>query len=260
MGTATSQLDALVARLRAAGCVYAEDEARLLLAADTADIESLVARRIAGEPLEQVLGWAEFCGHRIRVERGVFVPRRRTELLARQAIAAATAPNSVFVELCCGTGAVALTVALARPGLRPHAADVDPIAVHCARTNLERVGGRVHRGDLFDALPAALRGHVDVLVANAPYIPSGELGLLPPEARLHEPRVALDGGPDGLNLHRQIAADAPSWLSADGIVVVETSERQGPAAAGIMRGAGLEAQIARDESLDATVVSGRPRG
>src|SRR5690606_31702571 len=110
-----------------------------------------------------------------------------------------------------GTGAVGAAV-LAAAGeavAELHAADVDPAAVACARTNLPTA--QVHAGDLWDALPAALRGRVDVVAANAPYVPTDEIATMPPEARDHEARVALDGGPDGLELHRRVAAGARDW-------------------------------------------------
>ena len=128
---------AVVATLRAAGCVFAEDEAALLAAAAVShdELDAMVARRASGVPLEHVLGWAEFCGLRIAVAPGVFVPRRRTECLVRQAVAAAP-PRPVAVDLCCGTGAVAAALAAALSLAELHAADLDPAAVACARLNL----------------------------------------------------------------------------------------------------------------------------
>jgi release factor glutamine methyltransferase len=245
---------AVVRRLRAAGCVFAEDEARLLVAAagNGAELESLVWRRVAGEPLEHLLGWAEFCGLRIAVDPGVFVPRRRTELLVREA-AVRLRPGSVVVDLCCGSGAVGAALAAAAD-VAVHAADVDPAAVACAGRNLPT--GSVHLGDLFDALPAALRGRVDVLVANVPYVPSAAVPLMPPEARDHEPLVALDGGPDGLDVARRVVAGAPAWLAAGGSVLFETSAAQADRAARIVTAAGLVPRIASDDELGATVVVG----
>ena len=146
----------VVATLRAAGCVFADDEARLLVdaARSPAELGVLVQRRVAGEPLEHLLGWAEFCGLRIAVASGVFVPRRRTELLVRLATPLLR-PGDVVVELCCGAAAVATALAAAVPGLALHAVDVDPAAVACARRNL--VAGRVYEGDLDVPLPADLR-------------------------------------------------------------------------------------------------------
>lgn len=243
-----------VAALRAAGCVFAEDEARLLLeaAAAGASLDALVRRRVAGEPLELILGWAELAGVRVTVAPGVFVPRQRTRLLVAEAAALADA-QSVVVDLCCGTGAVGLAVAAAVPGVELHASDVDPAAVDCARGNLGSRGS-VYEGDLFSALPAGLRGRVDVLVVNAPYVPTDAVALMPPEARLHEHLVALDGGPDGLEIQRRVARDAAGWLSGKGHVLVETSERQAPATAALLTAAGLAARVVRSDEADATVV------
>ncbi len=251
----------VVSRLRAAGCVFAEDEARILLtaAASPADLAAMVHARAAGRPLEHVVGWAEFAGLRIAVDPGVFVPRRRSEFLA----AAATAltgppggPRTVVLDLCCGSGALGAAVAAgAADPIELHAADIDPDAVRCARRNLAGTGARVYEGDLFAALPAALRGRVDVLIANVPYVPTGDLALLPPEARLHEARPALDGGADGLDVLRRVVAEAPQWLAPGGSLLFETSERQAPAALAVTRAAGLAAAEGRHEDLDATVVT-----
>jgi release factor glutamine methyltransferase len=250
---------AIVTRLRAAGCVFAEDEARLLISAarSTTDLTAMVDRRAAGLPLEHVLGWAEFHGLRISVDPGVFVPRRRTEFLVDQAAATAP-PGAVIVDLCCGSGAVgaALVAALDRVDL--HAADLDPTAVRCARRNIA-AAGRVYEGDLYEALPTGLQGRVDVLVANAPYVPSDEIGLLPPEARVHEPRVALDGGADGLDVQRRVIAAAPRWLAPGGHLLMETSERQTPRTIGAFTRSGLATRLARSEELNATVVIGTRR-
>jgi release factor glutamine methyltransferase len=246
----------LVARLRAAGCVFAEDEAALLVAAAATpdELTALVERRVGGEPLEYVLGWAEFCGLRLVVEPGVFVPRRRTGFLVQ--LAAAGAPRSaVVVDLCCGTGAVGLALAAALDEVELHAVDVDPAAVRCARLNLATVG-RVHEGDLYDPLPSVLRGRVDVLVANAPYVPTGELGLMPPEARDYEARAALDGGADGLAVYRRVCAGAADWLRPGGSLLAETSRAQAPAAEAIMAASGLNARVEESGELEATVVVG----
>jgi release factor glutamine methyltransferase len=246
-----------VAALRAAGCVFAEDEAELILTAarTPGELAALVDRRVTGLPLELVLGWAEFHGLRIAVAPGVFVPRRRTEFLVDQALAHAPGAG-IVVDLCCGSGAVgaALAAALDRPEV--HAADVDPAAVRCARGNLAAAGGRVHTGDLFDALPGALRGRIDILAANVPYVPTGEVALLPAEARDHEPLVALDGGSDGLDVLRRVAAEAHGWLAPGGCVLVETSERQAPAAVDAFTRGGLTTRLAVSDELYAQVVIG----
>ncbi|MFF0148775.1 putative protein N(5)-glutamine methyltransferase [Amycolatopsis sulphurea] len=241
----------IVTRLRAAGCVFAEDEAQLLVESGE-PLGPLVARRAAGEPLEHLLGWAEFVGRRFVVAPGVFVPRHRSELLVRLAAGFARA-GSVVLDLCCGSGALGATVAAEVPGIELHAADVEPAAVRCARKN---VPGAVYEGDLYQPLPSRLRGHVDVLISNVPYVPSGDLRLLPPEARDHEPRTALDGGDDGLALLRRVVAEAPSWLAPGGHVLFETSEQQAKAAAAEARRAGLIARVEHSADLGATVVLG----
>ena len=263
----------LTARLRAAGCVFAEDEARLMIeAAPTPEaLEAMAGRRVAGLPLEHILGWAEFCGLRIAVDTGVFVPRRRTEFLVRQAAALLDAwgmepgagrPAPVVVDLCCGSGAVGAALAtLAGPAephcpIELHCADIDPAAVACARSNVLPLGGEVHEGDLYAPLPSRLRGRVRLLAVNAPYVPSAEIETMPQEARVHEPRACLDGGADGLEVQRRVAAGARQWLVPGGHVLIETSRRQAAQTAGIFRRHGLAARVLRSEELGATVVAG----
>jgi release factor glutamine methyltransferase len=246
----------IVTRLRAAGCVFAVDEARLLISAarTPADLATMVDRRVAGLPLEHVLGWAEFCGLRIAVDPGVFIPRRRTEFLVRRTAALAR-PRAVVVDLCCGSGAVGAALAAALDRVELHAVDIDPAAVRCARRNLA-AGGQVYEGDLYQPLPATLRGRVDVLVANAPYVPTEEIGLLPAEARLHEPRVALDGGADGLDVLRRVTAAAPLWLAPGGHLLVETSRRQAPQTDETFTRNGLIPRVVSSDEHNATVVIG----
>jgi len=246
----------VVQRLRAAGCVFAEDEAALLVAAAGSpdELDAMVARRVDGVPVEQVVGWAEFCGLRIAVQPGVFVPRRRTEALARQAAKGARA-GWVVVDMCCGSGAVGLVVASLVPAVQVHAVDIDPAAVRCARRNLAGVDGHVYEGDLFAPLPASLRGRVDVVVVNAPYVPTDAIGLMPPEARLHEPQVALDGGADGLDVHRRVAAAARAWLPVGGVLHAECSDRQSQTLTSIYESAGLDVQVVVED--ETCVVTGR---
>src|SRR5580704_657593 len=248
----------IVSRLRAAGCVFAEDEARLLLStARTPDeLDAMVDKRVAGLPLEQVLGWAEFCGLRITVAPGVFVPRRRIEFLVQQSVVLARG-GDVIVDLCCGAGAIGAALAAAVDRAEVHAADIDPAAVRCARRNLPGPRGHVYQGDLYDPLPAGLRGRVGVLVANVPYVPTEEIGFLPPEARAHEPRAALDGGEDGLDVLRRVAAGAPGWLAPGGHLLIETSESQAPSAQAAFAASGLAIRVTSSADLDATVVIGR---
>jgi release factor glutamine methyltransferase len=266
----------MITRLRAAGCVFAEEEAAILTAsADTpAQLDAMVARRVGGEPLEQVVGWAEFAGLRVLVDPGVFVPRRRSEYLVEVAVRLAGRDGAVprvIVDLCCGTGALGLAVAaelaagdadgrasadVRLSGVGLHAADLDPAAVACARRNVEPAGGHVYAGDLFSALPGSLRGRIGVLICNAPYVPTSEIAFMPGEARDHEALMALDGGADGLAVLRRVAADAPVWFAPGGVLLVETSERQAASMAAAMDAAGLAARVHSDDEWGATVITG----
>ncbi|MEV0898357.1 putative protein N(5)-glutamine methyltransferase [Actinoplanes sp. NPDC049802] len=247
---------AAISRLRAAGCVFAEEEAEILAEASAGadDLAAMVGRRAAGEPLEQVVGYADFCGVRVRLRPGVFVPRVRSELLVRLG-AAAVRPGDVVVDLCCGSGALGLAVRHRVPGIVLHAADVDPVAVACARDNLP--GGAVHQGDLFAALPPGLRGRVTLLLANVPYVATRHLPFLPAEARDHEPRTALDGGDDGLAVFRAVAAGAAHWLAPGGLLISEITEAQTGPALAAAAGNGLTPTITTDDDLDARAIVSR---
>jgi release factor glutamine methyltransferase len=250
-------MPAIAARLRAAGCVFAEEEARVLTEAAGApdDLRDMVERRVAGLPLEHVVGWAEFCGLRIALEPGVFVPRPRSELLVRLAADLAT-PGSAVVDLACGSGAIGAAIAARVPGIELHACDIDPRAVRCAERNLAAVHGQVHAGDLYAALPGRLRGRLRVIAANVPYVPSEAVVLMPAEARMHEPLLALDGGGDGLDVLRRAAAGARDWLAPGGHLLIETSSGQAAAAAAEFGAAGLAAEIVTDDDLGSTVITG----
>ncbi|TCC32893.1 putative protein N(5)-glutamine methyltransferase [Kribbella speibonae] len=258
MGVSSSavELGPVVERLRASGCVFAEDEAALIAetARDAAELTAMVDQRVGGLPLEYVVGWASFRGLRIAVDPGVFIPRRRTEFLVAEALRV-TGAGSVVVDLGCGTGALGAAVAAERE-VALYAADIEAAAVRCARRNLEPFGGTVFEGDLFAALPERLRGEVDVLLANVPYVPTDEIRLLPPEARLYEPRVTLDGGPDGLATLRRVVAGAAAWLKPGGHLFVEMSDHQAPLARAVMIEHGLDAEITTDDDLGSNVVRG----
>jgi release factor glutamine methyltransferase len=185
----------------------------------------------------------------------VFVPRQRTEFLVRQA-AALSRPDAVVVDLCCGSGALGAALAATLGRVELYAADIEPAAVRCARRNVAAAGGQVYQGDLFDPLPPGLRGRVEILLANVPYVPTDAIELLPPEAREHEPRMALDGGVDGLAVLRRVAAAAPRWLAPGGHLLVETSERQASRAVETVARHGLTAMEVGSEELNATAVIG----
>ncbi len=279
-GGRPAALRALTERLRAAGCVFAEDEARLLVesAADPAELAARAARRIAGEPLEHVLGRVDFAGLQVALGPGVFVPRRRSELLVAAALGlpAAAVPDSgptppaVVVDLCCGCGAVGAAVAcglLSRGDRRVevHAVDLDPVALRWAGRNLARVASaesavvQVHQGDLYAALPRRLRGRTALLLAVPPYVPTGQLPLMPAEARLHEPVTALDGGPDGLAVARRVVAGAATWLAPNGALLVETSWAQVDGLVALFEHAGLGTRLASSDEPEAVVVVGLTR-
>lgn len=250
-----SSISATVSRLRAAGCVFAEDEAALLHAeARSGDhLESMIARRVAGAPLEHVLGWATFAGVRVAVTDGVFVPRHRTELLTTTA--RSLMPVGTVLDLCCGTGALGLVVARDHPAVRLVATDVDPRAVECARRNLASLSAAVYCGDLFEPLPQDLRGTVDLLLANVPYVPTAEIVYLPEEFRVHEARAALDGGPDGLDVLRRVAREAPAWLASGGTLLTEAGVPQLAAAREILSAAGLDPRVVTDPETETAVVA-----
>ena len=241
----------IVARLRTAGCVFAEDEAALIVesAASHDELERMVAQRVHGAPLEIVVGWAELAGIRYVVKPGVFVPRRRTEFLVE--LTQAMTPR-VVLDLCCGSGAVGAAVGAAEL----HATDIDPVAVQCARLN---VRGSTYLGDLFEPLPASLMGRVDVITLIAPYVPTDEMALLPREARLHEPAFTLDGGADGLAIVRRVASDAARWLAPGGSLLTEVSALQAPVVAELFAAGGLAPSVRTDEERWATVVVGTRR-
>lgn len=248
----------LVRRLRAAGCVFAEDEARLLLesAPDPGARETLIARRVAGEPLEHVLGWVDLAGVRVLIDPGVFVPRRRTGVLVGAAVQGLVdRVDPVVLDLCCGCGAVGAAIAARVPAAQIWASDVDPAAVACARRNLPPE--RVVQGDLFAGLPTMLQGHLDVVVANTPYVPTDRLDLMSVDAREHEPVLARDGGADGLTLLRRVAAQAPVWLRPGGVLAIEIGRDQTAPALAAFAAAGLTAEMRRAEDVDGTAVVGR---
>lgn len=249
----------LVDRLRMAGCVFAEDEVAVLLASARTplELEQMVQRRVAGAPLEHIVGWAEFAGMRVAVAPAVFVPRRRTELLLRHALRLAPS-RPVVVELCCGSAALLLAMASTVKDVELYATDIDPAAVRCASRNLAGLANPacVLQGDLYESLPASLGGRVDLLLANAPYVPTDSISLMPREARRYEPRIALDGGSDGLDVQRRIAAGATRWLAPDGHLLVETSRSQAAESVAILERHGLMTQVVSSDELDATAVLG----
>jgi len=240
------------AELATAGCVSAAAEADWLLdqAPTEERLRAMVARRAAGEPLQYVIGWAPFGPLKLRVGPGVFVPRPETETLADRAAAyLRSRPRPrVAADLCTGSGAIACFLAAEAPGTRVLATELDPGALAWAEVNAERHGVELLAGDLDQPLPAELAERLDVLCANVPYVPSAAIATLPGDVRDHEPRLSLDGGPDGLEVFRRLAGRASHWLVPGGRLYAEIGEDQAEAAAALLTAAGL-AEVAIHQDL-----------
>lgn len=223
-----SDFSSLVDRLRAAGCVFAEEEATILLqSAEGEMLSELLARRIAGEPLEQIVGWVEFAGSRLNVVPGVFVPRQRTTLLAEHSIRAleVAGPGARLLEAFCGVGPVATTVSRAVPEAKIHLGDHDGKALECARTNAGPEA-KYHLSACLAGLPEELAGRFNIISAVPPYVPDSAAQFLPREARDHEAPTALFGGADGLDLVRRLISEAPYWLVLGGVLLIEIGQGQ----------------------------------
>jgi release factor glutamine methyltransferase len=241
--------DALAALLAEAGFVAADEEAQELLARAAGDadlLDSLVQRRLTGEPLAWITGKVEFCGLEIRVDPGVYVPRWQSELLARRAAGHLPA-NGTAIDLCTGAGAIAKTLSASRPGARVVASDVDERAVACARSN----GVEAYVGDLFAPLPSALEGRVDVVVGVVPYVPTPDLALLQRDTLTFEPTLSYDGGSDGTDILRRVLTDSPRFLRRGGAVLLELGADQPEAlAADLDRRGYANVTVLHDEDGD----------
>lgn len=215
-------ISAVVARLREAGCVAAEEEAQELVDAATPgrSLDEMVARRCAGEPLAWVTGSISFCDVVVLVHPGVFVPRKQSEPLALEAVARLP-DDGIAVDLCTGAGALALVMSRRKPGATVLGTEVDPVAVACAQAN----GVAVLAGDMAAPLPATLAGRVDVVTGVVPYVPTGAMGLLPRDSA-YEPVVALDGGVEGTMLLRRAVSAASGLLRAGGSLLLEVGADQ----------------------------------
>jgi release factor glutamine methyltransferase len=219
-----NELEALAAQLASAGFIAAEEEAAELLAGAAGDVElldSLVGRRLTGEPLAWIIGRVSFCGLEIRVDPGVYVPRWQSEPLARRAVQRLPA-TGVAIDLCTGSGAIAKTLTMHRPGARVVASDVDERAVACAAAN----GVEVYRGDLFAPLPSPLEGRVDVVVGVVPYVPTSALPLLQRDTFAFESPLSYDGGRDGTDILRRVLRDSPRFLRRGGALLLELGGQQ----------------------------------
>ena len=240
------------------GCVAPGAEADELLRASSegvGSIEELIARRLGGEPLAWISGSVRFCGVRVRVDPGVFVPRPHTQALARRA-ASLLPDGGIAVDLCTGSGAVAAVLGSAHPRANVVATDVDPVAVECARRN----GVRTLMGNLDEPLPTSLRGRVDVMTAVVPYVPTEELPFLPRDVLANEPRRALDGGPRGTSVLVRAAEAAARWLRPGGSVLLELGGDQAAEMATTLTDVGLsDIHVHQDDDGQDRAIEARAR-
>ena len=237
-------LEALSAVLSGAGFVAADEEARELLACAGADAElldSLLQRRLTGEPLAWITGSVRFCGVGVRIDPGVYVPRWHSEPLARRARERLPA-DGIAVDLGTGSGAIAKALAVTAPAARVVASDIDERAVACAIAN----GVEAYHGDLFAPLPPALAGRVDVVTAVVPYVPTPALPLLQRDTFTFESRLHYDGGRDGTDVLRRVLADSARFLRNGGAVLLELGGDQA---------AGLAGDLARIGYVDVSVLA-----
>ena len=224
--------------LAAAGSIAPDEEADELIAVAVGDgalLADLVRRRTEGEPVAWLTGAVTFCGVRVGVVPGVYVPRWQTEPLTRRA-ASLLLPGGVAVDLCTGSGAIAVVLAAAVPSARVVATELEDTAVACARAN----GVEVFAGSLDEPLPDSFEGRVDVLTAVVPYVPTDELRLLPRDVVAFEPRLALDGGVDGTDLLAEVVRRGPRWLRPGGWLLLELGGDQAERLGGSLYDAGFE--------------------
>ncbi len=238
--------EALTARLAAGGFVAAGEEAAELLetaAGDAASLEAMLARRVTGEPLAWITGWAPFLGRRVAVAPGVYVPRWQTELLAQRALERLP-EGGVAVDVCTGSGALAAVLG-ARAGARVLATDIAAEAVACARAN----GVDAYLGDLFAPLPSGLVA--DVVCGVVPYVPTGELSLLQRDTFTFETPLSYDGGPDGCAILRRALSGAARVLRPGGALLLELGGDEAALIADDLEYAGyVDVGVLRDEDGD----------
>jgi release factor glutamine methyltransferase len=219
----------------------AREEAREMIEAARGDGDVLrrwVTRRLEGEPLAWLTGSVTFLGHRVLVDRGVYVPRPQTGLLARRAIEFLP-ERGLAADLCTGSGAVALALRRARPGARVVGTDIDANAVVCAAKN----GVEVYQGHLADPLPEVFFGQVDVVTAVVPYVPTAEMIFLPRDVRRYEPRRALDGGRNGTVLLAQAVVSGAQLLHVGGSLLLEVGGNQEEQLRPALRQAGFDVAV-----------------
>ncbi|MGH2594428.1 MAG: putative protein N(5)-glutamine methyltransferase [Actinomycetota bacterium] len=244
--------------LTEAGCIAAIEESEELIQAAAGDsdlLDDLVSRRTNGEPIAWLTGAVTFCGVRLSLAPGVYVPRWQTEPLARRA--ATLLPSAgVAVDLCTGAGAIAAVLAAAVPSAHVLATELDGNAAHCARRN----GVEVFQGFLDDPLPREFERRVDVLTAVVPYVPTGSLRFLPRDVQASEPRLALDGGFDGTDLLVEVARRSTRWLRPGGWLLLELGGDQAEPIGRLLHDMGFEGvDVMADEDGDPRAIHAQLR-
>ncbi len=205
-------------------------------------------RRLSREPAQYIFGEAEFRGRHFKVTSDVLIPRPETELLVEEAVkeARSCAPDLVIIDLCTGSGCIAVSVAL-ETGRRVYATDISEKALEIAKENSERLGSAEKtaflKGDLFGPLPGELKGRSGMLLANPPYINAKDMETLAPEVAAFEPKEALYGGQDGMDIIRRIIIEAPEYLVAGGLLLMEIGYDQGGAVRSLAETSGSYSQI-----------------
>ena len=260
-------LKLMAAELTASGVPDAEVDASLLLShvtgknpmnlrldswsqvslADEEAFRALCEKRKTRTPLQYLTGVQSFLGRDFHVDERVLIPRPETELLAERAIAALNArPSPAALDMCCGSGCLAVSMALGVPDAEVHAADLSEGALAVTAQNAERLHAQVtlHQGDLFGSIPEGMR--FDVIVSNPPYIPAADCLELQEEV-LREPMMALDGGADGYDFYRRIAEEAPRFLKEGGVLLMEVGFDQAQGVMELCRAAGFRNVVAHED-------------
>jgi release factor glutamine methyltransferase len=256
-GIDTPELDARILLGHGLGldhAALAAAEARALSVEEETAIAALAQRRLAREPVSRILGWKEFWSLKLRIDAATLVPRPETETVVEAALAAVEARGSRaqtlrIADLGTGSGAILLALLSELPNASGVGTDVSAAALRVARGNARRLG-LTHAHFVACDMTTALRGPLDLIVCNPPYIASGEIAALAPEVCEFDPRRALDGGPDGLDYYRAIAASAPALLSPHGVLVVELGAGQAEPVAALFAAAGLASSPPRTDLTD----------
>jgi release factor glutamine methyltransferase len=218
------------------------------------EVLAMATRRAAGEPLQYVLGGTGFRHLDLLVGPGVFIPRPETELVVEKAMERLPR-HGIVVDIGAGSGAIALALAQERPDAVVYATELSEDASAWMKRNIKKTGLEVEllSGDLFSPLPPELKGRIDVVVSNPPYIPTEDADLLPVDVRAHEPPDALFAGTTGLDIVLRLIQESPAWLKEDGWLVMEIGDRQDKVIGALLQDAGYH-----DVSID-TDLADRPR-